>query len=198
LPDRVTTTLTLVHPKGGVGRSTSAYMLGAELALRGYRVALIDRDQGRHLSRLLEFYPLGIDTLVLGDRADGDVDFRVIDTAPEMDFDRTLVYLHEADWAIIPVKGPEAGSVLALPQLLEWLDQAQGARLLGFLPTMYKARRAEARRWLEQLQVIAAERQVCVFPPIKDLAALASYRLDGHPYAPIADAVEQVLRGARI
>jgi len=47
----VATTLTVLHPKGGVGRSTTVYMLGAELALRGHRVALIDRDQGQHLSR---------------------------------------------------------------------------------------------------------------------------------------------------
>ena len=39
----VATTLTVLHPKGGVGRSTTVYMLGAELALRGHRVALIDR-----------------------------------------------------------------------------------------------------------------------------------------------------------
>ncbi|HYW90492.1 MAG TPA: ParA family protein, partial [Chloroflexota bacterium] len=37
-------TITVVHTKGGVGRSTSCFMLGAELALRGHRVALIDRD----------------------------------------------------------------------------------------------------------------------------------------------------------
>jgi Mrp family chromosome partitioning ATPase len=42
----VPTTLTVLHPKGGVGRSATAYILGAELALRGHRVALIDRDQG--------------------------------------------------------------------------------------------------------------------------------------------------------
>ena len=35
-------------------------MLGAELALRGHRVALIDRDQGQHLSRIFEFYPPGV------------------------------------------------------------------------------------------------------------------------------------------
>src|SRR5436305_7142359 len=102
----VTTTLTVLHPKGGVGRSTTVYMLGAELALRGHRVALIDRDQGQHLSRVLQFYPLAIDGLVLGDR--DDVDVRIIDTAPEVDGARALGYLRESDWAIVPVKGPEA------------------------------------------------------------------------------------------
>ena len=53
-------TITLVHPKGETGRTMSAYMLGAELALRGHRVALVDRDQGQHLTRIWEFYPPGI------------------------------------------------------------------------------------------------------------------------------------------
>jgi cellulose biosynthesis protein BcsQ len=51
----LSTTLTVLHPKGGVGRSTTVYMLGAELALRGHQVALIDRDQGQHLSRVFDF-----------------------------------------------------------------------------------------------------------------------------------------------
>jgi hypothetical protein len=63
----VPTTLTVLHPKGGVGRSTTVYMLGAELALRGHRVALIDRDQGQHLSRVFDFYPPAVDCLVLGE-----------------------------------------------------------------------------------------------------------------------------------
>ncbi|MDQ6674550.1 MAG: hypothetical protein M3069_28090 [Chloroflexota bacterium] len=42
-------------------------MLGAELALRGHRVALIDRDQGQHLSGVFDFYPPGIERLVLGE-----------------------------------------------------------------------------------------------------------------------------------
>jgi cellulose biosynthesis protein BcsQ len=192
----MTTTLTLVHPKGGVGRSTSAYMLGAELALRGHRVALVDRDQGQHLSRIFEFYPPAVDGLVLGDRH--DVDVRIIDTAPEVDYARAVGYLREADWAIVPVKGPEAGSVLALPLLMDWLDQAHGARLLGFLPTMYKTRRGEVRQWLDELHKLAEQRSVLVFPPIGDLASLASYRLDGHPYAPVAAAVEQVLHSAAL
>jgi len=169
-------------------------MLGAELALRGHRVALVDRDQGQHLSRIFEFYPPSIEGLVLSDR--DDVDVRIIDTAPEVDYARAVSYLREADWAIVPVKGPEAGSVLALPLLMDWLDKAHGARLLGFLPTMYKTRRGDVRQWLDELHKLANQRHVPVFPAIGDLASLASFRLDGHPYAPVATAVEQVLRSA--
>jgi cellulose biosynthesis protein BcsQ len=192
----VATTLTVLHPKGGVGRSTTVYMLGAELPLRGHRVALIDRDQGQHLSRIFEFYPPTVTGLALGDRQ--DVDVRIIDTAPEVDGARAIGYLREADWAIVPVKGPEAGSVLALPLLMDWLDQARGAHLLGFLPTMYKARRGEVRQWLSELQKLADQRGVPIFSPIGDLASLASYRLDGHPYASVATAVEQALHSAAL
>jgi cellulose biosynthesis protein BcsQ len=172
----VATTLTVLHPKGGVGRSTTVYMLGAELALRGHRVALIDRDQGQHLSRVFDFYPPSIGDVVLGE--DPSAALRIVDTAPEVDAKRAIRYLREADWALVPVKGPEAGSVLALPLLLDWLQQARGARLLGFLPTMYKARRGDSRQWLVELERLAAETGARVFPPIGDLASLASFRLD--------------------
>src|SRR5438045_159818 len=100
-------TITVVHPKGGTARSTSCYMLGAELALRGHRVALIDRDQGQHLSRVFDFYPPGVDNLVLGE--DPRATLRIVDTAPEVNAKRAISYLREADWALVPVKGPEAG-----------------------------------------------------------------------------------------
>src|ERR687883_1306223 len=90
----VATTLTVLHPKGGVGRSTTVYMLSAELALRGHRVALIDRDQGQHLSRVFDFYPPDIDGVVLGE--DPTATLRIIDTAPEANADRAVGYLREA------------------------------------------------------------------------------------------------------
>ena len=187
----MSTSLTVLHPKGGVGRSTTVYMLGAELALRGHRVALIDRDQGQHLSRIWQVYPLDIPGLDLGDNE--DVDLRIIDTAPEVDSARALGYLREADWALVPVKGPEAGSVLALPLLMEWLDQANGARLIGFLPTMHHVRRAESKQWMAELHKLASAYGVRVFPPVGNLSTLAAYRLDGHPYAPVAEAIEHTL-----
>jgi cellulose biosynthesis protein BcsQ len=192
----VPTTLTVLHPKGGVGRSTTVYMLGAELALRGHRVALIDRDQGQHLSRVFDFYPPAVDNLVLAE--DRSAAIRIVDTAPEVDAKRAIRYLREADWVLVPVKGPEAGSVLALPLLLDWLEQAKGARLLGFLPTMYKARRGDSRQWLGELERLAATTGARLFSPIADMASLASFRMDSHPYAPLAEAVQEVLLGALV
>ena len=81
---------------------------------------------------------------------------------------------------------------------MEWLDEAHGAQLLGFLPTMHKARRGESRQWLDEQHNLAHEQGVPVFPAIADLSSIASYRLDGHPYAPVAVAVELVLRSAAL
>jgi cellulose biosynthesis protein BcsQ len=82
------TTLVVLHPKGGVGRSTTVYMLGVELALRGHHVALIDRDQGQHLSRVFDFYPPAVGDLVLGE--DAAAGLRIVDTAPEANADRAM------------------------------------------------------------------------------------------------------------
>jgi hypothetical protein len=67
----------------------------AELALRGHRIALIDRDQGQHLSRVFGFYPPAIDDLVLGE--DPTASLRIVDTAPEVDVKRATRCLREAD-----------------------------------------------------------------------------------------------------
>ncbi len=145
---------------------------------------------------MFDFYPPGIDNLVLGE--DSRAALRIVDTAPEVNADRAVGYLREADWALVPVKGPEAGSVLALPLLLEWLEQANSARLLGFVPTMYKPRRGDSRQWLSELERLAGQTGASVFPPVGDLASLASFRMDSHPYAPLAAAVEEVLLGALV
>src|SRR4051812_5106119 len=53
----IATTLMYCTPKGGAGRSTTLYMRGAELAMRAPRAALVDRDRGKPLPRLFDFYP---------------------------------------------------------------------------------------------------------------------------------------------
>jgi hypothetical protein len=78
-----------------------------------------------------------------------------------------------------------------LPVLLRWLQEARGAQLLGFVPTMFKPRRADARYWLGELHRLAERHRTRVFEPIGDLASVAAWRLDGHPYANVA---EEILR----
>jgi hypothetical protein len=130
---------------------------------------------------------LGLDALTLN--GNGPRDVTILDTAPEAHRERALDYLRRADWVLVPVKGPEEGSVQALPALLSWLQEANGAQLLGFLPTMHKPRRAEARYWLGELHRLAERQHTRVFEPIGDLASVAAWRLDGHPYADVADEV---------
>jgi cellulose biosynthesis protein BcsQ len=62
-----------MHPKGGVGRNTTIWQLGAELALRGKCVVIEDLDQGAHLSHTFGQYPLGLPGLQLATAA-ADVD----------------------------------------------------------------------------------------------------------------------------
>jgi hypothetical protein len=45
---------------------------------------------------------------------------------------------------------------------MQWLDQAQGAQLMGFL-TMHHSRRAESRQWMSELRNLADARGAPVF-----------------------------------
>jgi len=182
--------LAVMHPKGGVGRSTTVWHLGVELALRDRRVVLEDLDQAQHLSAAFAQNPIDLHGLQLGATTAG-ADLVILDTAPEADRPRAIRHLRRADWVLVPVKGPEQASVQALPLLLEWIQEAGHARLLGFLPTMHKARRSSSRHWLAQLELLADRYETNVFSPIGDLASIADWQLSGHPYAHVA---EEVLR----
>jgi len=88
--------LAVLHPKGGVGRSTTVSQLGAELlALRRKRVRIEDLDPGRHLSRVFERHPLGLEGLQLVSPPIGenDADVDLLDTAPEAQRERALEIL---------------------------------------------------------------------------------------------------------
>ena len=124
----------------------------------------------------------------------GPADVVLLDTAPEADTARGIGYLRRADWALVPVKGPEEASVQAVSLVLECLKSAPNCRLLRFLPTMATLRWAESRRWLEELVRLARSHDVQVFEPIPSRASLAAWRLDGHPYASLADQVLSAIR----
>lgn len=180
--------LAVMHPKGGVGRSTTVWHLGVELALRQRRVVLEDLDQAQHLSAAFAQNPVDLRLLQLGTSSAG-ADLIILDTAPEADRPRAIRHLRRADWVLVPVKGPEQASVQALPLLMDWIHEAGHARLLGFLPTMHKTRRTSSRQWLEQLQVLAQRYDTKVLTPIGDLASIVDWQLTGHPYAHVAEEV---------
>jgi hypothetical protein len=58
--------LAVLYPKGGVGRSTTVWQLGAELAPRGKRVRIEDLDQGRHLIRVSHEHGQRLDRALFG------------------------------------------------------------------------------------------------------------------------------------
>jgi cellulose biosynthesis protein BcsQ len=186
------TVLAVLHPKGGVGRSTTVWHLGAELVLRGLTVRIEDLDQAKHLSSVAFRRGLLTPGLTIADA--GPADLVLLDTAPEADTARGIGYLRRADWVLVPVKGPEEASVQAIGLVLEWLEAAPNCRLLGFVPTMATLRWAESRQWMAELERLALAHGAQVFEPIPSRASLAAWRLDGHPYAALA---EQVLRALR-
>jgi hypothetical protein len=73
--------------------------------------------------------------------------------------------------------------------LMQWIADADHARVLGFLPTMHKPRRADTRYWMAELEAFAQRHSARVLPPIGDMASVAAWRLDGHPYAWLAEEV---------
>src|ERR687886_247683 len=107
-------------------------------------------------------------------------DLAILDTAPEADQARALDYLRRSDWVLVPVKGPEEDSVQALPMLMGWIRQVGTARLIGFLPTMHKPRRASSRYWLGELQRLAERHATQVLAPINDMASIADKSIAGH------------------
>jgi hypothetical protein len=48
---------------------------------------------------------------------------------------------------------------------------------------------ARPSQWLDELQRLAASRGARVFEPIPSRASLAAWRLDGHPYAALAEEI---------
>ena len=72
------------------------------------------------------------------------------------------------------MKGPEEGSVQALPMLMQWVAEAGHARVLGFAPTMCKPRRVETSYWMAELEAFAERHGARVLPPIGDIASVTA------------------------
>jgi chromosome partitioning protein len=70
--------IAIINQKGGVGKTTTSVSLGAALALRGYRVLLIDLDPQGHLTLHLGLDAAGVDDA--GDRVPTTYDLLVQST----------------------------------------------------------------------------------------------------------------------
>ena len=183
-------------PKGGQGRTTTVYMLGAELARIGWRVRVEDLDPARHLTAVIARMPFeaGLPIWLNGlfTPPEPDCDIILLDCAPEASGAAMVPTLARASHVLIPVKGPETGSISAIPLLLAWLDGLT-CEVLGLVPTMFKPRRNESHIYLRELEGLAAERKTRVFSPIHDLAPIAQWRLPSPQYAQLAQEVSRVL-----
>lgn len=102
--------------------------------------------------------------------------FVIIDCPPAMSIATTNA-LFLADWVLIPTQ-TEAFSVTGIPLLIAHIDNIAAVanpnlRVLGILPTMFKARYKTDQFWLDHLMTTYGEKYG-VFPPIPHAAAYST------------------------
>jgi cellulose biosynthesis protein BcsQ len=200
-------TIAIAHNKGGVGKTTSALVLGRILARRR-RVELVDYDETQHLREtVLELSTSdGLSVtkrLWLRDGDPRDSDIVLIDSPPARGIG-TRRALVEADYALIPVP-PERMAVRAMQLMFDVIDDVrqdpqQGnpfLRVIGVVPTIYDPRWPESRAYLEQIARVCAERHLRLFPPVRRRQSYGYMSTAGGDYQPVAEAIHQALRAHR-
>ncbi|MBV9355940.1 MAG: ParA family protein [Chloroflexi bacterium] len=196
--------LAVAHAKGGVGKTTTALITGKYLARR-HRVALVDYDEGAHLTDLVRDLSADGDghtvtrRLWLRNGTPDNAEIVVIDSAPARG-PETRRALVEADYVLIPAP-PERMAVRAMQQMLDTVDEVRGARVggnpylavLGVVPTMYHPAWPEHRAYLDQMAEESTRRGIRLFPPVHRRQSYLYLSVAGQDYRPIAEAIEAVL-----
>ena len=200
--------IAIAHNKGGVSKTTSAYVLGRHLS-RDLRVELVDLDQTRYLTEAVaELSPRGdfrlSPKLWLRDGEAQPCDVVLIDSEPARGHAARTALLM-ADYVLIPVP-PEPfclkGLVLMLGVIEEVRTDAHNGnpflRILGVLPTMVDQRWPDHRAWYEEMVDVCRERHVRIFPPIPRRQSYTRLSVAGHDYEPVAEAIRELVRKARV
>jgi cellulose biosynthesis protein BcsQ len=202
VPDRsAPLTIAVAHSKGGVGKTTTAVIVGKYLA-RNHRVALKDYDVSRHLTQLVARVApdgrsltrkLWLDT----DTGAGGAEIVVIDAEPARG-PATRQALVEADYVLIPAP-PEFMAVTAMEQMLATVDEIRSTAnpyltVLGVVPTMFTRTWPEHRAFLEQMRDVCAAHGVHLFDPIPRRQSYLYLSTGGQDYLPVAEEIERVLR----
>jgi len=182
-------TVAIAHQKGGVGKTTTTLLLGAELAaLRpDWTILLEDLDPYRHLSQR---WPGDAPTLRLVLEGTGQGAVRLIDTGPG-DSPAFVQALERADVVLVPVR-PEPLSAQALGAFVPVLRRVQAARgglptLAGLILTHVGAGRGR-QLMQSEVEAFAAELGVEVLAHIPYSDRIGIYlSTQGHHYRPVAE-----------
>jgi len=188
--------LAVAAGKGGVGKTTSALYIAAQVArlLGGSAddpaVGIIDRDESRNLTKRLQLEPdllrAGVVALP-GEElppADCGLELVVLDTPPGH---LSLDSLRQAQLVVVPVL-PETNGVITLTEYLDNLELhritvSPDMRLVALLPTMMMRTLTHAQR-LEDIRAIAAHHRppLTMLTPVPRRTRIEGLDLDAPEY----------------
>jgi len=135
-------TIALVQPKGGTGKTTSAIILGTELAGRGAAVTLIDADPNKPVSDWAKMPGRPDNLTVLGEITEENIIEEIESAAQKTPFvivdlegtaSMTVAYaVSRADLVIIPVQGShlDAKQATRAIKLIQQQERAFGKKSL--------------------------------------------------------------------
>jgi chromosome partitioning protein len=134
-------TIAMVTPKGGAGKSTSAVILGTELARRGAAVTMIDADPNKPLSDWAKQPGRPENLTVLGDVTEENIIEEIEGAAQKTPFvivdlegtaSMTVAYaVSRADLVIIPTQGSQLDAKQATKaiKLIQQQERAFGKKI---------------------------------------------------------------------
>jgi len=197
----------IAHRKGGVSKTTTTFFLSRELASMGKRVLMRDLDSQRTLTNVLRALGTPMDAygrmpflkrMVLvpdGSPLPFRADVEVLDTPPALD--DAVAGIRRADGLIVPAQ-PELVALTALRDMLEFLrdtrrQQQPDLRIIGVLPTRVVGRWDVQRKFLEEIELLAAEYDVPMLTPIPESRHVQTYSTRGRLWRPVAERILEAM-----